>query len=259
MHFLGISSPHASILVSGVSFLASVACFYALAWGKALVENGAKHPTDSPKEVTIRTAMYALWPVHWVLSYSGLTECTSLLLMFAALLTATRKHYLLTGLLCGLNILNRTPMVAVLGTFLLLHRRGALPLLLGSMIPLMPWWIRNYSLTGDPLFSFSTARNLYLGIRDIELDLIPVPVPWGEVVWKWLENIASPWWLLTACIIILAFEHRACYLARFMGFFAALNGLGICTAYHSLRFYVPSMALLPLFLPVDKIPLPRLS
>ena len=122
-------------------------------------------------------------------SYSGMTETLgiflTLALLYLAILPDSRPwKWLFMGVFTGSAYLARAqffvffPLVLVLPWLKpgkLARLQALLFVLLGLALPLAPWMVRNTSLTGDPLFSFTTSRNLVLDAvpenSDLEMQL----------------------------------------------------------------------------------------
>lgn len=122
----------------------------------------------------------------------------------------------LLGVVTALAYLARTQFIVLIPLALLIvwadtpkgKRTSSLVLfLLGLSLPLIPWSVRNLRVAGDPLFSFTTTRNLVLdaipGHSDLEMQLhAPVdlwvilrnygPAIAGKLFRNMAANILSP-------------------------------------------------------------------
>ena len=173
---LGFQDPAVAMVAhSGFWYLASLPVLYFLVIGLA-----------NRKAAAICTVFYAADPVMLLYSYSGMTEtlATFLLLCLCALAFLGESRpwkWFLLGLVSGLAYLSRAQF-AILAPLVILYalftpsqtsRLSArfdqvMLVLAGLLAPLLPWLGRNWAITGDPFFSFTTSRNLLL-------DAIPSP------------------------------------------------------------------------------------
>jgi hypothetical protein len=139
-------------------------------------------------------------------SYSGMTETLAIFLLLALFLVAFKMDpkplkWVLLGALAALAYLARAQFLVLLLWVLLSpwltgskSRRflSAGLVLAGMLVALAPWMVRNFSLTGDPLFSFNTSRNLVKGTLPGQVDLelrLHAPVDVGLVVQQYREVI----------------------------------------------------------------------
>jgi 4-amino-4-deoxy-L-arabinose transferase-like glycosyltransferase len=128
---------------------------------------------------------YAADPEILLYSYSGMTETLAIFLLLALFVIAFSLEskplkWVLLGGTAALAYLARAQFLILLPWVLLSpwligtkNRRtsSALLVLAGMLILLLPWMSRNYTLTGDPLFSFNTSRNLVKGTLPGQVDL----------------------------------------------------------------------------------------
>lgn len=167
----------------------------------------AKKLTNSSMVAFLSSIFYMSDKTFWVFSYNGLTESLSifLILLLFSLIFSDMPYYgrwLLVGIVCGLAILTRTqlaPLLLVAIVFAWIKsttfpiRTSAL-VVLGTVIAIAPWAIRNSLLTGDPLFSFSTSRNLVLGTSNTHSDLemqLYAPIQTHAIFRKYGSSILS--------------------------------------------------------------------
>jgi hypothetical protein len=139
-------------------------------------------------------------------SYSGMTETLAIFLLLALFLVAFKMDpkplkWVVLGALAALAYLARAQFLVLLPWVLLSpwltgskSRRflSAGLVLAGMLLALAPWMVRNFSLTGDPLFSFNTSRNLVKGTLPGQVDLelrLHAPVDVGLVVQQYREVI----------------------------------------------------------------------
>jgi hypothetical protein len=139
-------------------------------------------------------------------SYSGMTETMAIFLLLVLFLIAFRMasnplKWMLLGGAAALAYLARAQFVILLPWVLLSPwltgartRRlaSAIFVLAGMLALLLPWLVRNFQLTGDPLFSFNTSRNLVKGTQPGQVDLelrLHAPVEVEEVVRQYREVI----------------------------------------------------------------------
>ena len=155
----------AAVVQSGVCFLLSVPLFFLL----------AARLTDS-KWASVATVFYVGDPRIWRDSYNGMTESVALLVVLAVFylgfLPATREGrnsiWATLGLLCGLAYLTRTQLIVLVPLGLAVaafavrvgaRRRSAFLFLTCALLAISPWLMRNFLVTGDPLFAFTNSRN----------------------------------------------------------------------------------------------------
>ena len=164
----------ASVIQSGFWYLASIPVLFFL----------AKRLTNL-RVAIITSIFYIADPVIFLYGYSGMTEtlATFLLLCIFFVLTWEEEKpwkWFLVGVLSTLTYLARTQFVILIPLMLLYawitttkpKRYAALIwVLAGLLVVLTPWMMRNYRITGDPLFSFTTSRNLVLDAIDEPSDL----------------------------------------------------------------------------------------
>jgi hypothetical protein len=139
-------------------------------------------------------------------SYSGMTETLAIFLLLALFLVAFKMgpkplKWVVLGALAALAYLARAQFLVLLPWVLLSPwLTGSKPrrflsaglVLAGMLVVLTPWMVRNYSLTGDPLFSFNTSRNLVKGTLPGQVDLelrLHAPVDVGLVVQQYRDVI----------------------------------------------------------------------
>lgn len=221
------------------------------------------------------TGLLLLHPTLYAAAHNGLTENTAtalLLLVLAAVARPTApsaRDALLAGVACGLAWLTRTqlavllPLAALLAGLRQQSWRGAAWVVFGAALPVAPWALRNLWLVGDPLFSFSTTRNLLLGTPVGDLDMQAM-APWStgdvlalhgdalrdKIVDKQLPRAISPAaWLaqfdlpallaLPALAALLATARRHRALAAMTLVLPLASFLAVSLAFHSERFYDP--------------------
>ena len=186
---LGLEPVRAAVIGTGLWSLAALLALFVLARRLA----GAR-------VALLVSVLYAAQGSVWAQSRDGLTEAlaTFVVLLIAwvasARGTGLRRAFLL-GALCAAAVLTRTQLLfltpAMAAWTAVRARRGArLPatflLLLGFALAVAPWCLRNHAHTGDPLFSFSTTRNLAWDADGRALDLelnITAPVT-RAAVWS---------------------------------------------------------------------------
>lgn len=156
----------AAVLQCGLWFLLSAVALFFLAEG-----------FSDWRFATLATLVFLTDPSFWVHSYSGMTESLSILLILSlALLVSGEspsvRRWCLAGVVCGLALLTRYQLaflgpaaLVAAGTTAPANRRLAagLAVVAGLGLVILPWLVRNVALTGDPLFSFSTAGALMVG------------------------------------------------------------------------------------------------
>jgi len=164
----------ASVIQSGFWYIASIPVLFFLA-----------NRLTNLRVAIVSTIFYAADPVIFLYGYSGMTETLATFLLLCLLFVFTwddekRWKWLLAGALIGLTYLARTQFVILVPLVLIFAwltiskpRRfsASLLLLAGLLIVLTPWMVRNYRITGDPLFSFTTSRNLVLDAIEEPSDL----------------------------------------------------------------------------------------
>ncbi|MCK4827107.1 glycosyltransferase family 39 protein, partial [bacterium] len=195
----------ASVIQSGFWYIASIPVLFFL----------AKRLTNI-RVAIVSTIFYAADPVIFLYGYSGMTEtlATFLLLCLLFVLAWDREKpwkWLLVGALSGLTYLARTQFIILIPLVLIYAwittskpRRYSAPILVlaGLIVVLTPWMVRNYRITGDPLFSFTTSRNLVLDAIDEPSDLemqLHAPVDLftilgqtgGAIFQKFFRNVAA--------------------------------------------------------------------
>jgi 4-amino-4-deoxy-L-arabinose transferase-like glycosyltransferase len=200
----------AMVIQSGFWYLAGIPVIFFLAKGLANLQ-----------VAIVSTLFYVADPVIFLYGYSGMTETLAtflLLLSFAVgFINETKAwKWLLLGLLSGLAYLVRNQFVILIPlVFVFAWIRTAKPrrmrvtslVLAGLLLPLVPWFVRNLRVVGDPLFSFTTTRNLVLdaipGHSDLEMqlhapvDLITVAGQYGrqigtKIIRNASTNVLSP-------------------------------------------------------------------
>jgi 4-amino-4-deoxy-L-arabinose transferase-like glycosyltransferase len=132
----------------------------------------------------LSSVFYLAGKSFWLSSYNGMSESLAIflvLLLFYLIFCCTSNawQWLLVGIVCGLVFLTRTQLVFLLPFAIMFAwiKSSVFPVrnialvILGMLIVTAPWAARNSLLTGDPLFSFSTSRNLVLGTSEVHSDL----------------------------------------------------------------------------------------
>jgi len=172
----------------------------------------------------LSTLFFASDPVVLLYSYGGMTEslATFLLVLFFIIIISDRLKawkWPLLGAISILAYLTRTQLILLVPLALSFawskapagKRISAILLILaGLSLPLVPWSIRNLQVAGDPLFSFTTTRNLVLdsvsGHSDLEMqlyapaDLFTVADRYGSaILTKFFHNVSEnifspPYW-----------------------------------------------------------------
>lgn len=195
----------ASVIQSGFWYIASIPVLFFL----------AKRLTNL-RVAIVSTIFYAADPVIFLYGYSGMTETLATFLLLCLLFVLTwdeekQWKWLLTGGLIGLTYLARTQFIILIPLVLIYAwittsklRRYAAPILVlaGLLVMLTPWMVRNYRITGDPLFSFTTSRNLVLDAIDEPSDMemqLHAPVDLitilgqtgGAILQKFIRNVAA--------------------------------------------------------------------
>jgi 4-amino-4-deoxy-L-arabinose transferase-like glycosyltransferase len=200
----------AMVIQSGFWYLASIPVIFFLAKGLANFQ-----------VAIVSTLFYVADPVIFLYGYSGMTETLAtflLLLSFAVgFINETKAwKWLLLGILSGLAYLARTQFVILIPlVFVFAWIPTAKPkrmrmtslVLAGLLLPLVPWFVRNLRVVGDPMFSFTTTRNFVLdaipGHSDLEMqlhapvDLITVLDQYGgqigtKIIRNASTNVLSP-------------------------------------------------------------------
>ncbi len=193
----------AAIFQSGFSFFL---CLLVILFLTKRFSNGA---------LAILTALiFAGDSTIWQYSYGGMTESLSMMLLILVLLCIhsakpSRWKWFLAGLLCGAAFLTRSQLLLLLPLSIVFSLFSAsrpkrfsafILIVMGFCLIVSPWMIRNYALTDDPFFSFSTSRNLVLGTSpshsDLEMQLyapVEMSVIWGEhgkaILAKFFRNV----------------------------------------------------------------------
>ena len=220
-------------------------------------------------------------PAIFESAHSGMTESFATLAILAFFLTAlgrtdTKWRWLLLGVICGLAYLTRTQLLILLPIGMgylwvsqeTTHRgKSIVLLLLGVVLAVSPWMMRNLDVAGDPLFSFSTSRNLVKQdhATDIALDLNADPYTLSLVrdnrafiVSKFFRNLGlalTPFFWAKmfglGFLVVLLFlpaavfftiksrdsDHRRFhYVAAWLLLFTII---AVSTASHHPRFYLP--------------------
>ncbi len=193
----------AAIIQSGFWFMLSLLAVFLL----------AKRFSNATVAI-LATLIFAGDKSIWQHSYGGMTESLSMILLLLVLIFIYSTKFfkwkwILVGLLCGAACLTRSqllplfPLSIVFSWFLVPKSKRLLAIILiiiGLIIIVSPWMIRNFILTDDPFFSFSTSRNLVLGTSPLHSDLemqlyapISTSVIWGEygkaILGKFFNNI----------------------------------------------------------------------
>ncbi len=263
----------AGVIQSGICFLLSVPLFFLLA-----------RRLTNLAIASLATVVYVGDPRIWRDGYNGMTESVAILLLLGIFYTAfhpathrgSRPGWLLLGVLCGLAYLSRTQLILLfpLGVALALARLGrsrglgaSIVFVIGIASAVVPWLVRNYAVTGNPLFAFTTTRVLMAATAhhtriDRELDA-PVDVAtvidvYGEeilakVLDQFWPNLVDPAFWLGAvgayavffplfCLAVLFRKRRPPGL-QFLHFeiavlvFTLINFLIVCVIYHRQRYY----------------------
>lgn len=227
---------------------------------------------------------YAADPILFRLAYDGLTEPLATFLVVCVFCLnfssrASRWTAFGIGLVCGLAYLTRTQLV-ILIPFVIIHMVLTRPkterwsysvfILLGILCTTFPWGLRNFSLTGDPFFSFSQSRNLVLGAlpkhADLDMQLhaptetsIVLQLYGKTIIKKIYHNIWPTWFTLTHwrtifdhifwpifVLFLSSFFHIETYSSRKYKLFkweylllVLLNMFVSAMFHHDTRFYVP--------------------
>ena len=214
---------HAGILQSGAWFLASLPALFLLA-----------RRLGGPVVALLGVALFAADGSFWASSTSGLTETLAIFLILVAanvvfLDERRRWKWGVLGGLCALAFLTRTQLwfLFPLACAFAWRRaaraqrtRALLATVLGFVTLFAPWGIRNALLTGDPLFSFSTSRNLVIGSVESESDLdlmLHAPVETTEVLELHGRDIGRKfldqfWPELLNPVALVGSERYACLL-----------------------------------------------
>ena len=167
----------AAVVQSGFWFLISVPLLYVF----------INKLTRSDLVALLASLFYLGGRMFWLGSYNGMTESFStflILLLFYVMFNdaSNVRRWLLAGILCGLSYLARTQLAFLLPFVIVFAwikskdfpARAVAFIILGAGMVIVPWAVRNTLLTGDPLFSFSTSRNLVLATSvhsDLETQL----------------------------------------------------------------------------------------
>lgn len=177
----------ASVLSSVVGFLLSVPVLFILALRISNI-----------KSALAGTLFYAANPEVFASSYSGMTEPWATFFLLLLLLVGFSKNLskwksLAIGILCGLGYLTRSQFAVMMPLCVLYiwfksHKKtrmlNTVVLVVGIAISIGPWLIRNYSVVGNPTFSFSNTRNLAMEAIGERIDmetLLDAPVKTSEV------------------------------------------------------------------------------
>ncbi len=156
----------AAVVQTGAWFLLSVPLFFLLA--DRLTGLGL---------ASVATVFYVGDPRIWRDSYNGMTESIAVLIVLAvfnlgslpAAREGRRRTWVTLGLLAGLAYLTRTQLIVLVPLGLAwvawavrpsVRARSALLFLVSALVAISPWLVRNYLVTGDPLFAFTNSRNL---------------------------------------------------------------------------------------------------
>lgn len=187
----------AAVAQSGLWFILSVPLLFMLAWR-----------LGGTTAAVLAMAIVLSDLSAWVRAYAGMSEpLGAFLTLSIALLVSSPSlrtvHFIAIGALCGAAILARTQLWALLPPVAWLiwratpkERHGAAlgTALLSMAVILAPWWIRNYLVVGEPLFSFSTTRVLLIGavpeMGDAE-KVLHAPVGTTDVLQVYGPAIAS--------------------------------------------------------------------
>jgi hypothetical protein len=273
--FLEPDAGRAAVLQGGLAFAFSVGLAFLL----------ARRVVGTPAAL-VAALLVASDPLVFDSAYNGMSEAAAIALTFAAFRLALAPAPGLAraggvGVLCGLAVLLRTQL-ALLLPLACLQLAAAAPrrrLLAAALVvagcgaAVAPWAVRNVALTGQPLFSFSSSRNLAKPFHpDPDLDLhAPVAIvellaahPGAlreKLVESLTERLPSPgYWRRSlgavgagsALLLIASFAWRrhgpvAADALRFgaLAFLAANFGV-MAFSFHTERFYTVPRALLTL-------------
>jgi 4-amino-4-deoxy-L-arabinose transferase-like glycosyltransferase len=206
----------AMVIQSGFWYLASLPLLFFLA-----------RQLTNLKVAVLSTLFYAADPVVLLYSYSGMTESlgTFLLLLLVLLFvwkTSRPWKWFLVGIVAVLAYLARAQFVVLIPLILVYvwfnqARTARLPAIVliftGMLFAFLPLAMRNLQVTANPLFSFTTTRNLVLdavpGHSDLEMqlnapvDLFPILRTFGdEIMAKFFHNVVAnilslPYWANT--------------------------------------------------------------
>jgi hypothetical protein len=271
----------ASIIVSGICYLASVPLFFLLAvrlFGTGLA--------------CLATLLYLGDPNIIRNSYNGMTESPSVLLVLALLGiwfsrssdARSLKSWVTLGVLTGVAYLTRTQLIVCVPLVLLgvvltvparLRRRAALVFLASALCTVSPWLVRNYLVTNDPFFAFTNTRNLlahtahHTGVDrflDEPVQMTTVLADYGDEIldkiWKnfwpkvvepafWFKRVG--WYLLLPPLAILGLafpkkwalgDRNLRHFEAATVLFMAANFAVVCLIYHRPRYYDPLLPLL---------------
>jgi hypothetical protein len=263
----------AAVLQCGIAFALSVGVAFLLA--RRVVGLSA---------ALVAALLVASDPLVFESSSNGMSEAAAILLALVAFRVALAPAPGLAragvvGLLCGLAVLLRTQLavllpLACLQLALASPKRRALAAALVALVAaaaVAPWAARNLALTGEPMFSFSSSRNLAKPIHpDPDMDLhAPVATREllaarpgalrGKLAESLTQRLPSPtYWLQSlggaaavAVVVLLAsFAWRrsgppaadALRLGALL--FLAANFAALCITFHTERFYAVPRVLL---------------
>jgi 4-amino-4-deoxy-L-arabinose transferase-like glycosyltransferase len=205
------------------------------------------------------------WPVRSLALLGGTEPAFAFWMTLAFLLLARRRHPFWIGLACGLAYLTRYNglLLEPIALALLLRRRDPLPPLAscagGFLAVVLPWWVRNLVITGNPLFSLYnlllyaapgvtsyTQTLLHMVHPDLESQFAMAP---AEKVRLQLPEILRYWppasGNLAACIGVAVACVRRDRLALGWLAFAAATTLSAAVAFARGRYFAP---LLPVML-----------
>lgn len=265
-----------SVIQSGFWFFASAILFFLLT--RKLSGNFL---------ALVATLFYLSMPDLWLASRNGMPET---LAIFFILLTTfglatgnnTVRGCLFIGFCCGITFLTKTQFVFLLPAALLVkaiqfrNQRVIMPsifVVMGFLMPVLPWCLRNFSITGNALFSFSSSRNLVLGSFSPHSDLdmqMNAPSTTGEVLQqyssqiydKYFENLAENLLSMNALTmdyrlgIIILFatavylfavfrkEVQLQWLYCWVIICLVANVVIVSLAFHKSRFYLPMTPLI---------------
>lgn len=193
--FLTGDAVSAAMLQSGLWFLAGVPLVFLLA--SRLMSAGM---------AVACTFVYITEPAVLRTAYNGGTMAFAILVVLLVVWitfcrTQSNLDWLLIGALVGLAYLDRTQLaflapLTIGYSWLTRSRQRWVPpacILAGLFVVLLPWMVRNTIVAGDPLFSFSTTRNLVQGAfphGDIEMQL-DAPVLMGDVLQQYGKEIVQ--------------------------------------------------------------------
>jgi len=237
---------HVAVLVC---HLVAIAAAAALAWHLA-----------GPLVGTLTGIATAATPQLTALTFDGLSEpLFAACVAMAFLLAARRSPPFAVGVVCGLAYLTRYNGAVLVPVLLLpvVAGRRMLPTLLayglGAAIVVVPWWIRNWVVAGDPFYSL-LSLNLHFSTlqptprSSLYYQLVPdfgsaaAMAPLDKLPGN-LSKLARNWPLaavnLVACVGVALACLRKDRLSIAFALIAAATTLGIALALPNGRYFVP--------------------